>query len=494
MIIFPILLFALLGFLFQSFIVFSPDVGYLLYATKQWLAGGRYVTDIFETNPPMILYLYSPIWFAVKWFQIDIILLARIYMLILASVSAVICFQLLKKIISSKERIYFYGLFSAILCVLFILPLKAFLQREHLFLIVLLPYLLIVTARLCNQTIHPARAFGVGAIAAVGFALKPFFFITFVLIEGYVIFKKRHFFAWFRIETFVIMTVNFVYVVYFWLDQPGYFKEIVPLVFEYYYPVVKRAWTSILVLPTLLFCIAMMFSPLLVRQYNQYRTLGTVFVLALFGMTIAFLISRTPWYYHILPALALAVLLLLHIFLQTISDGKRVFLPLFITLCVLFYPGYECVKTYRTMLHFTKTHSMQKIAAYINSHPGDHSLYCLTTRSAAPCFPLVYQTNSIYAGRYPALWWYTGVRLAEKKSQKAHVLQVKNKLIDYLAEDLNRYQPKWLVVDEKSFNWMENKNFNIIASFSENIRFLNAFRQYSLVNYMDNYSLYERVG
>ena len=133
MIIFPILLFALLGFLFQSFIVFSPDVGYLLYATKQWLAGGRYVTDIFETNPPMILYLYSPIWFAVKWFQIDIILLARIYMLILASVSAVICFQLLKKIISSKERIYFYGLFSAILCVLFILPLKAFLQREHLF-------------------------------------------------------------------------------------------------------------------------------------------------------------------------------------------------------------------------------------------------------------------------------------------------------------------------------------------------------------------------
>lgn len=493
-IIFPILFFAFLGYFLQSFIVFSPDVGYLLYAAKLWFSGGRYVTDIFETNPPMIFYLYAPIWVVATAFQLDIILIARIYTLLLASMSSLTCFFLLKKIVSRTDKIYFYSIFFVILFALFILPLKGFLQREHLLLIVLLPYLMLAMTRLQNQPVHPVCALFIGIFAAVGFALKPFFLITFCLIEIYIIFKKRNFLAFFRIESIVIVILCAGYLWLFWMFEPDYFTVILPLVLEYYFPIVKRNWVSILALPTLTFCIAVIASYFIFLKYDQYRTIGTVLFLALIGMTVAFFIARTPWFYHILPALSLALILVMHFIGQTIHQGRKVFSPVFLAIAIILYPGLDCVRTYRTMLEFTKNHPTDQMATYINSFQGVHSVFCLTTASAAPCFPLVYKTNSIYAGRYPALWWYTGIRLAEKKSKNGAILQDKKMLVEYLAEDLNRYHTRWIIVDDRSFNWLENKAFNIIDSFSENGTFREAFEHYSFKTQIEHYRLYERVG
>lgn len=490
----PIALFSFLAYLLQVPLVFSPDVGYLLYASKQLLAGGNYVSEIFETNPPMILYLYSPIWWLANWMHIEIIFAARLYALLLASLSAVSCFMLLKKITAPKARIYFYSLFYTVLLMLFILPLKAFLQREHILLMVLLPYLFAAVLALEDEPLPPVLAFFIGLFAAAGFALKPFFLVTFCLIEGCFILKKRHFFAWVRMESLIIVSVLLIYFATLWLYKIDYFHVIIPLVLQYYYPIVEKPWIDIISVPSVSFCLAILISYPLLAKHDKFRTMGTVLFLGLLGMTVALLLSRTPWYYHVLPAFGLAFLLVMHYFGQAVEDGKRIFLPIVVMVVILIYPIFHCYQVYQSILLFTQNDPGRKLTAYLNSFSGEHSVHCFSTYSAATCFPLVYQTNSVYAQRFPAFWWYTGLRLAEKNHiNPVQVRKDKAFLVDKIAEDLNRHQARWVIIDENSFNWMEDKDFSLINMFSENNRFRVAWQQYGYKTNIDHYSVYERI-
>ena len=66
-------------------------------------------------------------------------------------------------------------------------------------------------------------------------------------------------------------------------------------------------------------------------------------------------------------------------------------------------------------------------------------------------------------------------------------------LIDNIANDLNRHQARWVIIDENSFNWMENRDFSVVNLFSENIHFRDAWRQYVYKKHIDQYSIYERI-
>src|SRR5687768_3213581 len=101
-IIFMLFTIALFVFLHHQ-VLFSPDVSYLLHATQQILQGGHYATDIFETNPPMILYLYSPVIGLAKLFGMHIHVATQIYINGLAIFSTILCYTCLKKVISNEN-------------------------------------------------------------------------------------------------------------------------------------------------------------------------------------------------------------------------------------------------------------------------------------------------------------------------------------------------------------------------------------------------------
>src|SRR5438094_233352 len=114
--IFPTFLIILLAYFFQSRLLFSGDVGYLLHVANQLLAGGTYAHDFFETNPPMILYLYLPACLLCKLTAISIINASRIYFFFLIFISSSLCFYLMKKLINHPVTLSF-----AYLMLLFIL-------------------------------------------------------------------------------------------------------------------------------------------------------------------------------------------------------------------------------------------------------------------------------------------------------------------------------------------------------------------------------------
>src|SRR6185437_2828635 len=62
----------ILAYIVQSLGALNSDVASLLYDTKLLLMGGTYVKDFFETNPPMVLYLYAPVILIEKLTSLDL--------------------------------------------------------------------------------------------------------------------------------------------------------------------------------------------------------------------------------------------------------------------------------------------------------------------------------------------------------------------------------------------------------------------------------------
>lgn len=503
----PTVILMLVSYYLQSTMIFSPDVGYLLHAANQMLEGGNYVSEIFETNPPMILYLYFPVCLFVKLTSVDIITAARIYVFFLAALSSIICWIILKKLIKPADFVYQYSLFYALLIILFILPLNAFAQREHMLIIFLMPYLFAAALTLENKSIHPGLACYIGVLAGVGFALKPFFLVTLCLIELNFIFKKHRLFAWVRIESLVVASVLIIYLCSIWIFHSGYFNIILPLVFHYYFPVIKKSWLVIFSYSSVTFCLVVIFSYIFIRKNDKYRNLGDTVFLALLGMTVAFLIPRAAWYYHIIPALGLAFLMVAHYFGQSLlalSLGsqsrwkmvRELGLLVTVTVLVLSAPLYNSYQIFKFMQIFAQANPANKLTAYINSRPGTHSVYCFTSTGTYRCFPMVYQTKSQYGQRFPFFWWYTGLRFAGKQSNNNMLSQRiekdKNYLIDSVAYDLDRFQAKWVIIDSDSFKKIENNDFDLIAFFSGNEKFRNAWQQYGYLTHIGNYQIYER--
>ncbi len=491
-----IILITWLAYFVQTKILFSPDVGYLLLAADQMLAGGHYAKAFFETNPPMILYLYFPVCLLAKHAAITIFTALRLYIISLSLISAALNFFLLKKLMKEQDKILIYFLFYTLLLTMLFLPLFVFGQREHVLLIVMLPYLFSAALALEKKSIPQSLALLIGLLAGVGFAIKPFFLAVPFLIELYFIVKQRSLFAWVRTESIVILFVLVSYGVSLFMFQPEYIHIITPLLFHYYFPTTRDPWSALLTLPNVLFCLSMIISYCFIHQYDRYPTLGRVLFLALIGMAIAFLIPQTPWYYHVLPAFGLSILLLAHLAGQIISGFLSIFLASLAGIILLFLPFNNCYQLLNYIHQLKKQVPSTQINAYFSQHqiPQAHrSITCFGVKTL-DCFPLVYLTNSHYGSRYPAFWWFVGLRTLEKNGQLVAQIQNKNYFINIIADDLTRDHTQLVLINEKAFKEIENKQFDIVHYLSENKKFREAWRHYHYVMTVYPYKIYQLKG
>jgi hypothetical protein len=206
-------------------------------------------------------------------------------------------------------------------------------------------------------------------------------------------------------------------------------------------------------------------------------------LLASIGMLFAFLLPCTPWFYHIIPTLSLSVLLLTYFIVATVCYSRSFEQQFFILLTsgvFLTFPLIYTIHFYRQMFNSERNISQQQLAEYINQQPGPHSVLCLS--STGDCFPLVYMTNSDYAGRYPGLWWYRGLRKNNRDSVD------RSYLIGTVVQDLNRHRAKWVIFNTR------HVPYSMLTDFMQNSFFKEAWGHYRHVMTVDKTFLYERTN
>jgi hypothetical protein len=312
----------LMGWTIQSHFLLNHDVAWLLEASKRFLNGGSYSSDFFENNPPMIIYLYIPPVIVSKIFSMNLIVTFRAYVFLLAFLSLYFCHIFNKKIFvceigNTSQDTLTRSLFEMGLAITFLVtPLFEFGQREHLMLILTMPYFLAIACRLQGHTLTRSQAISIGIMGGLGFALKPYFLFPFIFIESYYLYRNKNWRAWQRPECLVVLSLFILYPIMVFIFNRDYYSVIVPYAWHWCYLGARFSWQSILIKAPILFCVMMILFYLMQSKTNAYKPLMPVLLVALVGFLTSYMIQHLYYPYHVLPAYSVALLIAIILFAQ----------------------------------------------------------------------------------------------------------------------------------------------------------------------------------
>lgn len=324
----------------QSNLLLNHDVGWLLEAAKRLLAGGSYTQDFFENNPPLILYLYYPPVITTKLFSISIIDVFRYYIFLLAALSLVICHFFIRKIFSTQDAAL-SNLFTIMLAmVMLIYPMTDFGQREHLLVILSMPYFLLMSYKLQANTVSLFLAAIIGLLAGLAFAIKPYFLAALLLVEIYFVYSKRSLLASLRTENFVIAIILFLYSALIIFRHADYLFVVMPYALKFCYFGTKLPWRTVLIYAPALFCIYMVIFYIMQRHDNPYKKLGDVLVVAMVGFLISYAVQRVHYAYHFLPAISLSLLIAILSLKWYVVKAKTYILISLMLICFIWFHNF----------------------------------------------------------------------------------------------------------------------------------------------------------
>jgi len=491
----------ILAWQLQSQLVLNYDVSWLMHAARRLLAGGTYSQDFFETNPPLILYLYLPPVILSKVLAADPILIFHEYIFLLASLSLVLSSILLRKIFTQNSALLANAFLLMLALVYLVLPCYDFGQRDHLLVLLAMPYLFLVVCRLQGKTIRPFYAFSLGVLAGLGFAIKPHFLITPVLVELYYIFYKRNNWAWLRPEIVTILAILVIYALSIFIFQPDYLYIVVPYSLRLYYSAVSQPWSALLLNSVVLYCAVPLIFYFVQYKENPYKNLSTVLALALLGFLLSYFAQRMIHFYHLIPALSLALLLMLVLFSSFLAEvpkrGPEGSFAVFLGVLIFIFPVWLFSNLYWGSLEY-KRETLSKLAAFMETQAKQESVYFFVT-AGSYAFPTVDYTDSRIAPRFYFLWMAAGLANRELElagTREADLLEQqrkdKNFLVNMVADDLYKYKPRFIFVDQSEDKYrVKDRNFDYLTYFSTNQKFRQEWKNYRYFTSLEQKGLYK---
>lgn len=478
----------LLALLIQLTLFVASDVQYLMHIADVLQRGGKYGIDFLETNPPMILYLYMPPLMLHKISGIGIESCLRLYVFMLAALSILTSFYFLQQLV--RDRFLQTVSFALLIFVCLFLPSNQFGQREHLYILLFLPYVFASACVLSHMTLDKRISIATGLAAALGCCMKPYFLLPLILIELYFIYKQRSLFGWVRLETITILSVMILYLATSYYFYPTYFSIILPLVSQFYLDGIAQDWSLIFAFPHVLFCVGVSAASIMAVKYSRYPELIMVLILACIGTTLAFLVTRTMWFYHTLPALAFSSLLISFIIAELAEPVNIRTAALFISvlLTALYVPLLTFNEyTFGEAFRYERQ-CKQDLIYTLTTQPGKHSVFCFSSSTMTDCYPLINKLASEHQSRYPFFWWLRGaMTLAEKHQANDQIQQLMNQT----AEDLVMHQTRWIVINTTMTKLELGRDFDYFKYFSANPKMKNVLQSYRFWKTVDNYDIYE---
>jgi hypothetical protein len=168
----------------------TDDVSWLLHLSGRVLDGERLYVDWLEINPPLIVWLGVPLVALARLLGVSVAQLTPIAVAAGCAVAVVACHRWARGALSHPYRPAFA---VAVVVTLFIVPLRDWGQREHVMMMLTLPYIVAHAARLRAGTSEGGWL--VGIAAGVGFSIKPFFVLAFVGLEAWALYRTRRLWA-----------------------------------------------------------------------------------------------------------------------------------------------------------------------------------------------------------------------------------------------------------------------------------------------------------
>ncbi len=346
------------------------DHAWLVWGVDEMLRGGQLYRDIYEPNPPLIYWLYTPVIILAKHFGWEYVPSLRVTTILIIAAIITIC-HWLTNYSSLWRGSMRYSFLLAIAGTLLLTPdqLETFAQREHLFIILSLPYFLMYLPSVELHLLPRAARIIFGALAGIVLCLKPPFFVLWIALIAYRMVATRSLKAVFGIAEIMVMLATTAYITVLYIFVPEVFAWGHMMLTLYgYNGIIGQSWSDkalgFAVIAAISAAIAVKFRVWKRIDANKHGSADVYYLLwlALAAMLEA-LVQFKTWHYVIYPLkmygfLAIAVIILLR--------GLRDFWALAM-MAWAFYPLIPSEDSRQTLFKDEYRHLVDELAPYNNS-------------------------------------------------------------------------------------------------------------------------------
>ena len=381
------------------------DVGWFLYSADRLLNGAILYQDIIEINTPLIYYFYViPVWIA-KALNISPILSLYIYLFAITIYAIYLSWVLLNNL-SYLSSNTIHAILVVFAFLIWVYPTGNHGQREHMVIVMGMPYFLAVANRAFNRPMSNSITVQVGIYSGIGFMLKPHFLLIFLLLEGYlavISLKKNHKIKLIKPEFIIISLIAAVYYGFLYINHD--YSKVLALAWETYFAF-NCNYMDILTIPDVLLWL---FSCLLLLCYIRNKRhlfkdyiIITIFLVSLGFFLIGFL-QKKGYPYHFYPVGILSIIIITYIIINCIELNYNA--KYNIILIIIFFLGLSTIGVWKCLRHYVryKNGEIPKIIAIINQHSENKSIYIFSC-SVRPAFPVVNHSKSFWPVRFHHLW------------------------------------------------------------------------------------------
>lgn len=393
----------------QALIPPSADVAWYLHVAGRMLGGERLYSDIIEVNPPLVMWLDVPVVWLANVLRLPAAAVFRSVVGLAGIGSLLLCGHLLRRSQGPPADPCRRLLLLLLATILFPMAGHDFGEREHLLLILALPYLFLTFLRCDGERVGLPLAVTVGLLAGLGISFKPYFILLPLGVELGA--RRAGISRTLRAETIAIGVWVLGYMASVSVFTPGYWallRDLGPLYFQFARaPLVATALASDgagVALCAILAAAAL-------RRRARGNALGLILLVATISLYVAGGMQQKGWRYHFYPAAGVGLLLLGMLSKpegsRGLSVGERVYQAVALAV-VIFVPGLALLSDAARLLRPTGGQSAAEIEYHrmaemvLREAPGG-TLLALSS-DLASAFPLVLETELSWKAPLPSLW------------------------------------------------------------------------------------------
>lgn len=483
------------------------DVAWPLYLADLVLGGARHGVDFLEVNPPLFIWLAIPpvaihhLTGITPW-QANVAWVG-----VLAAGSLMLSATLLRTTDGGRESGRWF-LLGAGFC-FFILPRWEFGQREHLALLGVVPYYVLAAARLGAAVVDRRNAIAAGIAAGLGFSLKPFFLVPWLVLE-WLIRRRVGNGSVRRVELLALVITGVGYTLAVLALAPDYLSMAMRLGPFYAKLIGNPMWVTLgMAGPALLFVAAFIAAQRIERWPTD--ALSSVCIAGYFGFLACAVLQRKGFSYHYLPGWGFGFLLLLRSFqvrptgLRLRPSGLVVVGGLALAFIVPAYSVLSAVTELRSnpsRPEYNESYGLllPEVSKYSTGGPV---LVLFSNPSAG--WPLAAELGARWASRYMSLWPLPALYHTELQADTPRIVRSRSpaeragferSFNEEVLEDLQRFQPEILVIpipDSSIPASVLAQRFDYEAYFSADERFRSFFADYVEVGRSGPYAIRVRL-
>ena len=460
----------------------NHDVSCFLYAADRVLDGEVLYRDFVDVNLPLVVYASMlPAWLA-RVAGGGFVLAFDLFVVAIVAASLVLSAR-----VARRGAVGFLAE-PAALCVLvfalLVVPGRDFGQREHLMVVLSLPYLVTQVVRLGDSPPDRGSGWLVGAFAAVGFAFKPFFLIVPFCVALGMLLARRRFrpLAW--PENLALLGGLTLYVAHFflvpyrgefvstmWQAWRGYGAYEVDIGEIFGHPWSQRAlWAGA----------ALSVGAVFIRNAR-----GPLWVLlsAWVGAIIGSLVQAKGWSYQLLPAVLFGWLGLA--FVLGLKGWWRGLVAPALLLAVAVPLGQHWLERDPESQALRGSSDYTGIPPALievrELGPGD-SVVVLDT-DMQTFFGWLVENRVQWASRFSCLWPVPGALLDTR---------LRRELVSAVVDDLQRYRPKLLYVRQSPVSFVPDPSFELVDWLREDLRFRELLSEYVAAESVPGFSVWRK--